>query len=87
MVNGVTHRLKKSKHFTSILTSTYTPCLFLPLFLTTTVEGKRNDLGAEDEQLALQVLRDLKEPRLVQEHVETRTLYNPMQPKTPQVCC
>ena len=42
----------------------------------------RKDLGAVDQQLALYVLRQFK---LVPEHVEKRTLYNPMIPDISQV--
>ena len=59
--------------------------MFYSVFAIFTVvqeKSERDDLGADDQQLALKVLHELK---LVPEHVETRTLYNPMQPRISQV--
>ena len=47
------------------------------------VKGKvHKDWGAADERLALYVLLDNK---LVPEHIEQRTLYNPLRPEIAQV--
>ena len=59
--------------------------MFYSVFAIFTVvkeKSERDDFGADDQQLALKVLHELK---LVPEHVETRTLYNPMQPGISQV--
>ncbi len=42
-----------------------------------------DDLGDADQRLALSILNQKK---FVPEHVENRTLYNPMQPHMSQVC-
>ena len=45
-------------------------------------------LGPPEQRLALYILnnKDLNEFKLVPEHVETRSLKNPLQPSMDQVC-
>lgn len=60
------------------------------LFIYSTEPEQLTDphLGPPDQRLALHILhnKDLNGSKLVPEHVETRSLKNPLQPNTDQVC-